>query len=452
MKDVHNAPCKAVLVRLSASVCLPPVLALTLPRLGATQTMQTHLPFPAILECFSLAAFQLYKLVDAFIRVHPSLPPVLKLHLEHIEEAILESVGWKRGSSLFATISAAAGVRGTFPQVAAASGGASPGLGRLATIQEAAPALPASLGRDVAPGGDAHAHAIASGFVHKMVKLAAQRVQALSAQLDLGQATDPVKARSIVAQTVAALRRVAFHHTWLFYGRHLDHIALCSLYGMCRANHIATATFKAILTAYRAQPNTHINTFRSVRMAGREQSCWEVAEAPVSDIITFYNQVFLPAVKPDILHLAEQAAAMAAVPLAQPQHGPPALTPSPLRSPLSGVSPRAGSTFASPVAAHAPVPLKLSPGRWRMTPAGTQLLTPAGSGGTGAPYTSSPPALGKRKSVGPVEMRPLVLTGVEVEAAEEQAAAAALLAAAGGEGAHARRAQRVRTGSPGSQP
>ena len=63
----------------------------------------TH-TFPAVLEKLELHAFDMCKIIDPFIRYEPSTPRELKRHLHSIEEKILESLAWERGSSLYSLL------------------------------------------------------------------------------------------------------------------------------------------------------------------------------------------------------------------------------------------------------------------------------------------------------------------------------------------------------------
>ncbi len=60
----------------------------------------TH-AFPAVLEKLELHAFDMCKIIDPFVRYEPSTPRDLKRHLHSIEEKIVESLAWERGSSLY---------------------------------------------------------------------------------------------------------------------------------------------------------------------------------------------------------------------------------------------------------------------------------------------------------------------------------------------------------------
>lgn len=66
----------------------------------------TH-AFPAVLEKLELHAFDMCKIIDSFVRYEPSTPRDLKRHLHSIEEKIVESLAWEKGSSLYPLLVAA---------------------------------------------------------------------------------------------------------------------------------------------------------------------------------------------------------------------------------------------------------------------------------------------------------------------------------------------------------
>ena len=57
--------------------------------------------FPAVLEPTGITAFDLSKVIENFVRHEESLPRELKRHLNSIEERILESMAWEKGSSMY---------------------------------------------------------------------------------------------------------------------------------------------------------------------------------------------------------------------------------------------------------------------------------------------------------------------------------------------------------------
>ncbi|EMS60091.1 Retinoblastoma-related protein 1 [Triticum urartu] len=72
---------------------------------SAELVLATHktviMMFPAVLESTGLTAFDLSKIIENFVRHEESLPRELKRHLNSLEEQLLESMAWEKGSSLY---------------------------------------------------------------------------------------------------------------------------------------------------------------------------------------------------------------------------------------------------------------------------------------------------------------------------------------------------------------
>ncbi|XP_039051719.1 retinoblastoma-related protein-like [Hibiscus syriacus] len=66
----------------------------------ATQKTATML-FTTVLERTGITAFDLSKLIESFIRHEESLPRELRRHLNSLEERLLESMVWSKGSSMY---------------------------------------------------------------------------------------------------------------------------------------------------------------------------------------------------------------------------------------------------------------------------------------------------------------------------------------------------------------
>jgi hypothetical protein len=404
------------------------------------------------------APADLAKLAAPFVRAEPGLPRALKRQLLAAEAAVLERLAWQPGGGLLATL-------------AAAGGG------------DASTRLPAALGAAPPPGGDAAAHALAADFLARALRLGRGRLAALAGALAL----PPPAAARLAALAAAAAAEAAASATWLLYGRHLDQLLLCCLYGSARAasasgagaaaaadgRALAATTFRAILAAYRGLPGAEEGTFREVAMAGEAASraLWappppgaspaaappptpadaladlpaaaaeakaEAAPAPreVSDVIAFYNRVFLPAMKPALLRLAAGAR------IAAPAAAPAAPTPPAVAAAAAAAAPaepaRARSLAQSPIEAaraaarggvggpRADSPVRLAPGRWQLSGAadGVRLVAPACSPlGKRAPARASPPAR-KRVALGELPV-PVSPESAAVFAHFEAAAAAA---------------------------
>lgn len=57
--------------------------------------------FPAVIERAGITAFDLSKVIESFIRHEESLPRELRRHLNSLEEQLLESLVWEKGSSMY---------------------------------------------------------------------------------------------------------------------------------------------------------------------------------------------------------------------------------------------------------------------------------------------------------------------------------------------------------------
>ena len=57
---------------------------------------------------------------------------------------------------------------------------------------------------------------------------------------------------------------VITEQTSMMYGRHLDQVILCALYGVCKVNQLRQITFKDIITHYKKQAQAKNSIFRTV--------------------------------------------------------------------------------------------------------------------------------------------------------------------------------------------
>lgn len=68
----------------------------------------------------------------------------------------------------------------------------------------------------------------------------------------------------LFGQVYTMVSHVVSEHTCLLYGRHLDQIILCALYGVCKVNQLKQITFKDIITHYKKQAQAKNSIFRTV--------------------------------------------------------------------------------------------------------------------------------------------------------------------------------------------
>ncbi|CAM0873627.1 unnamed protein product [Alopecurus aequalis] len=327
---------------------------------SAELVLATHktviMMFPAVLESSGLTAFDLSKIIENFVRHEESLPRELKRHLNSLEEQLLESMAWEKGSSLYNSLVVAR------PSLA-------PEINRLGLLAELVPSLddivarqnihpedfPAtpSKKRAASPddNGDAQSpkrlcnesrstlayqnlqtpppkqsqmlkakwHHLQSTFasptvnnpvggnekcaevgVHiffsKILKLAAIRIRNLCERLHHVEQTERV---------YNIFKQILDQQTSLFFNRHIDQLILCSLYGVAKVSQL-TLTFKEIVNNYKREQQCKPEVFRSVFVGST--NCNGGLRPRHVDIIVFYNEVFVPAVKPFLVALIPSGA------------------------------------------------------------------------------------------------------------------------------------------------
>ncbi|GFR43170.1 hypothetical protein Agub_g4220 [Astrephomene gubernaculifera] len=308
--------------------------------------------FPKVLDSLRIKAFDMAKMIQSFVKSVSTLPRELKRHMFLIEEKILESLAWEPGSSLYHLIvnvrsendapppapAAASAAQGAAPAAANSSGGSeeqqhtdadgsktdssavpgpppSPKRTQASAFTEMmSPAkkargvdgaahatqiftqpLPSCIGPRpqgaTAPGGSAGA---LYEFCRKVLKLSAFRLAMMCDNFDFSP-LDRVEVNSKVYETI---EHALFHQTHLYYNRHIDQVMLSALYGYCKAHKLAQVSFREIIAHYRKQPQAQQAVFRSVVI---EQSNPGLQIGSRADIIAFYNQVFVPAMKSFLL-------------------------------------------------------------------------------------------------------------------------------------------------------
>ncbi|XP_057721119.1 retinoblastoma-related protein isoform X1 [Arachis stenosperma] len=311
--------------------------------------------FPAVLERTGITAFDLSKVIESFIRHEESLPRELRRHLNSLEERLLESMVWEKGSSMYNSLavakpSLAAEINrlglsaepmpsldeiamhinfscGGLPPVPSLpkfetsptqngdtmspkrlcteyrNSFASPVKDRLLPFSNLKSKLPppplqSAFASPTKPnpggGGETCAETGINIFFGKIIKLGAVRISGMVERLQLSQ--------QIRENVYCLFQQILNQRTSLFFNRHIDQIILCCFYGVAKISQL-NLTFKEIIYNYRKQPQCKPQVFRNVfvdwsltRRNGRR------GQEHV-DIIAFYNEVFIPTVKPLLVEL-----------------------------------------------------------------------------------------------------------------------------------------------------
>ncbi len=125
----------------------------------------------------------------------------------------------------------------------------------------------------------------------------------------------------------------------LLRGRHLDQLLLCSVYLACKLLGAPSPTFADLIRIYKTAVSTEPGIYRHVLVDGQ-----------FADLITFYNQVFVPRLRPNAAEVVVRAK----------QTTQPCLSPAP-RTPTT-------THHFSPVRLGLATPVFVSPGTGQLQP------------------------------------------------------------------------------------
>ncbi|KAL2894820.1 Retinoblastoma-related protein [Bienertia sinuspersici] len=322
--------------------------------------------FPAVLEKTGITAFDLSKVIESFIRHEESLPRELRRHLNSLEERLLESMVWEKGSSMYnsliiarPTLSAEINRFGLLAEpmpsldaiavhINMSAGGLPPlpsshkhetGAGQNGDMRSpkrtsteyrsvlvernsftspvkdrlinnlkqklTPPALQSAFASPtrLSPGGGGEtcAETGINIFFSKIVKLAAVRINGMIERLDKKSEME-TQTQQLRESVYCLFQKILNQRTSLFFNRHIDQIILCSFYGVAKISQYQL-TFKDIILNYRKQPHCKPQVFRSVYVDWSSTRSDGRQGQDHVDIITFYNEVFIPSVKPLLVEL-----------------------------------------------------------------------------------------------------------------------------------------------------
>lgn len=310
--------------------------------------------FPAVLERTGITAFDLSKVIESFIRHEESLPRELRRHLNSLEERLLESMVWEKGSSMYNSLTVARPAlsadinrlgllaepmpsldeiamhinfsSGGLPPVPLQKNDTSPGqngdirspkrpctdyrsvlvernsftspvkerlLGNL-KAKLPPPALQSAFASPTRPipggGGETCAETGINVFFSKINKLAAVRINGMVERLQQSQ-------QHIRENVYRLFQQILSQQTSLFFSRHIDQIILCCFYGVAKISKV-NLTFREIIFHYRKQPQCKPQVFRTVFVDWSSARHNGRTGQDHVDIITFYNEIFIPLAKP----------------------------------------------------------------------------------------------------------------------------------------------------------
>ncbi|KAF1324692.1 hypothetical protein FI667_g9552, partial [Globisporangium splendens] len=250
------------------------------------------LSFPFLLDILGVNAFDFGKIIESFVKHVPKLPNVLKRHMRDLEQTILDSLAWRSDSGLY-----------------------------LVLAGDSRPTASDSSSLAALTNGSMNANASASSartsvlqlFFRKVLSLAASRIFRLGTMLELDA--------KYLNQVWTAIKECLSSQHALLKDRHLDQVILCSLYGVCKVNHVRPeVTFKRVIDCYKKlqlPQSTAINHGSStpaslVRNSNEIIRNIKLDDDSRGDIIKFYNRCYIPTMKVFMLQFQMQDKQMAA--------------------------------------------------------------------------------------------------------------------------------------------
>uniref|UniRef100_A0A672SBE6 Retinoblastoma-associated protein-like n=1 Tax=Sinocyclocheilus grahami TaxID=75366 RepID=A0A672SBE6_SINGR len=263
--------------------------------LGASDSVETDLCFPWILDVFQLPAFDFYKVIESFIKAEPTLKHDMMKHLEQCEHVIMESLAWKADSPLFDLLKQSreegpgeqAEPPATLNQPLHHNHTAADLY--LSPVRQP----PATESEPLAPGTKALRSNSLSLFYKKcrlnqslqfkLYRMAYLRLKTLFSHL----LTSHPELEPIIW---TLLQHTLQNEYELMRDRHLDQLIMSAMYAICKVKNV-DLRFKTIVTTYKEMPNTNQETFKRVL----------IREGQYDSIIVFYNLVFMQKLKTNIL-------------------------------------------------------------------------------------------------------------------------------------------------------
>ncbi|GJN15595.1 hypothetical protein PR202_gb02520 [Eleusine coracana subsp. coracana] len=268
---------------------------------SAELVLATHksvtMMFPAVLEKTGITAFDLSKVIEGFVRHEDTLPRELKRHLNSLEERLLESMAWEKGSSMYNSLIVAR------PALSSE-------INRLCLLAEPMPSLDAiAAHHNISLGGlpplpfQKQEHSPDKDEIRSPKRACSERRNVL---VDSNSFRSPVKdilkskllpplqsafASPTRPNPAAGGETCAESGIGVFFSK-IAKLAAIRIRSLCERLQLSQQlleqitqldlTFKEIIYGYRKQPQC------KPQKIGEEHI----------DIITFYNEVFIPAIKP----------------------------------------------------------------------------------------------------------------------------------------------------------
>ncbi|KAL5797329.1 hypothetical protein ACOSQ2_002149 [Xanthoceras sorbifolium] len=359
-----------------------------------TAHTRVNLLFPLVLERIGITAFDMSKVIEIFIRHEDLLPRELRRHLNSLEEKLLESMVWEKGSSLYNSLIVARPAlsdeikklqllaepmpsldeiamnnhvaSGVLPhqqtlhkhnssagqdaatRIVDESGGVQVQLKSSASVTKDDPPTPASLHGESQPSSLSLKATFSSPtqlktpneggtLVDVAVNVFFEKIAKLAA-FRISNMSERMKLPQQIRERIYLLfQQILTQKTYLFFNRHIDQIILCCFYAIAKASHL-DLTFKEIKNNYINQSQCRSQVFCCMFVNCSSQGNGQIGQNQVG-IVTFYNGIFIQNVNSLVKEIALAEASKEAPALNNNSHCPNSTQKSPFPT-LPDVSPK----------------------------------------------------------------------------------------------------------------
>ncbi|PPR96311.1 hypothetical protein GOBAR_AA24358 [Gossypium barbadense] len=265
----------------------------------ATHKTATML-FPTVLDRTGITAFDLSKVIESFIRHEESLPRELRRHLNSLEERLLESMVWVKGSSMYNSLIVAKPALSAEINRLGLLAEPMPPLDAIAThinFSGGTPPVPSLQKHETSTGNAGSSILGQNGDVRSPMRPCTELRSVL---VERNAFTSPVKDRLLALNNLkkAPLQSAFASPTRPNPGGGGETCAETGISIFFGKISQLRLTFKEIICNYRKQPQCKPQVFQSVfvdRSSARRNG--RTGQDNV-DIIAFYNEIFVPSIKP----------------------------------------------------------------------------------------------------------------------------------------------------------
>ena len=194
--------------------------------------------FEEILILHNITAFDFWKNINSFIQYDIRMPLQVKKHFKDIEERILTCDGWEINSPV------------------------SQAIGRISSENFIGELSHPSFGQ----------------FFKRVLAYSANRITELCSKVSLNE--------TLQEEIWSTFKYFLSEKTECLISRHLDHIILCTIYGVCKNNKIPIS-FKILFDHFRILYQVDLELFTKIL----------INEGERGDLIKFYNEIYIETMK-----------------------------------------------------------------------------------------------------------------------------------------------------------